>query len=166
MRLNLLFIVLTALLAGCATAPPPNLPHPTREFPADALITTRGVLTARGRQFPLNGYVSRSATGGQRLIVTENFGNVMADVLVKLDGTVRVMRAGSVLRPTWVERYMAGDLICIFGGGTEIDCPGQMLSPTHFIIERRWYKLDLQIVDIKPGPQSPGLFEEKPAGKP
>ena len=124
------------------------------------------MLTALGRQYPLNGYLARSATGGQRLIVTENFGNVMADVLVKPDGSVHVMRAGSGFKPKWIERYVAGDLKCIFGGGAEANCPGRMLSPTHFVIEHFWYKLDLQIVDIKPGPQSPDLFEEKPGVAP
>jgi len=41
-----------------------------------------------------------------------------------------------------------------------------MLSPTHFLIERRRYKLDLQIVEIKPGPQSPDLFDAAKAEKP
>ena len=40
-----------------------NLPPSPQLFPADALITQRAVLTVRGRQFTLNGYVARSATG-------------------------------------------------------------------------------------------------------
>jgi hypothetical protein len=166
MRPELLFIALAALAAGCATAPPENLPRPAREFPPDAFITQRAVLTVLGRQYSLNGYLARSSTGGQRLIVTENFGSVMADVLVKPDGSVRVMRASPMLKRKWIERYVAGDLKCVFGGGAEADCPGRMISPAHFLIERRWYKLDLQIVDIKPGPQPPELFADKPAGAP
>jgi hypothetical protein len=38
------------------------------------------VLTVLGRQFTLNGYLANSATNGQRLIITENFGGVLADV--------------------------------------------------------------------------------------
>ena len=166
MRLDFSFIALMALVAGCASVPVATLPHPTREFPADAFITQRAVLTALGRQYPMNGYLARSASGGQRLVITENFGNVMADVLVKPDGSVQVMRASPALHRSWIERYVTSDLKCIFGGGTETNCPGQMLSPTHFIIQRRWYKLDLQIVEIKPGSQSPAMFEEKPLGAP
>ena len=58
-----------------------------------------------------------------------------------------------------VRRYIAADVECIFGNAPRADCPGQMLSPTHFVIERRWYKLDLQIVEAKPGPQPAEMFE-------
>ena len=34
-----------------------------------------------------------------------------------------------------------------------------MLSPTHFLIERRWYKLDLRTVETKPGAQPAEMFE-------
>ena len=149
------------VLAGCATAPVGHLSKERPSFPPEALITQRGVLTARGRQFTLNGYLARSETKGQRLIVTENFGNVLADLLVKPDGSVEVIRCNRPLRPKWVQRYVAADLNCIFGTA-EAECPGRMLSPNHFLIERRWYKLDLQIVEVKPGPQSPDLFEAKP----
>jgi len=40
------------------------------------------------------------------------------------------------------------------------------LSATHFVIERRWYKLDLQIVETKPGPQPPELFDPARLEKP
>ena len=152
------FVPLLALLAGCATAPHRTLPHVTNA-PADALITQRGVLTVLGRQFTLNGYLALSERGGKRLIVTENFGGVLADVLVKPDGSVRVIRASSAFKPGWIRRYLAADVECIFGNAPRVDCPGQRLSPTHFIIERRWYQLDLQIVETKPGPQSPAMFE-------
>jgi len=95
------------------------------------------------------------------LIVTENFGNVLADVLVRPDGSIDVLRANRPLRRAWIQRYVAADLQCIFGHGSEAECPGRMLSPTHFLIERRWYKLDLQIVEIKAGPQAAELFEAK-----
>ena len=163
MRGNLLALLFAALLTGCVTSP--TIPRTGRAFPANALITQRGILTARGRQFPLNGYLSLSETGGMRLIVTENFGSVMADVLVRRDGTVRVMRSSPAFRPAWIERFMAADLKCIFGDAPEKQCPGQMLSPTHFVIERRWYKLDLQIVETKPGPQRAELFDETKAEK-
>jgi hypothetical protein len=147
--------------AGCSTPLPPNIfPHVTRSFPADALITQRAVLTARGRQFTLNGYLALSATSGKRLIVTENFGSVLADVLVKRDGTIRVMRSSRIFRPAWIERYVAADMQCIFGGTPDTACPIQMLSTNHFLIERRWYKLDLHIVETKPGSQPVELFDE------
>lgn len=165
MRLNLIFPLLV-LLTGCATTPRSQIQHPTSLFPGDALITQRGVLTVLGRQFTLNGYLSISATDGKRLIVTENFGGVLADVLIRPDGAVYVMRSSRSFKPKWIRRYIAADVECIFSNIPRPDCPGQMLSPTHFLIERRWYKLDLQIVETKPGPQSADLFDESKAEKP
>ena len=164
MRGNFFTLLLAALLTGCVTSP--TIPRTGRAFPANALITQRGILTARGRQFPLNGYLSLSETNGMRLIVTENFGSVLADVLVRRDGTVRVMRSSPAFRPAWIERYVAADLKCIFGDAPEEKCPGQMLSPTHFVIKHFWYSLDLQIVEIKPGVQPAEMFEEKPKPTP
>lgn len=149
------------LLAGCATPPSPGqVPPAARSFPAEALVTQRAVLTARGRQFTLNGYLALSGTGAQRLIVTENFGAVLADVLVKPGGTVRVMRSSRILRPAWIERYVTADLQGIFGGTPTEAGPVRALSATHFVVERRWYKLDLQIVESKAGPQPAALFDE------
>jgi hypothetical protein len=168
MRRSRFVLPLVLLAAGCVSPmpPPSSVPRPAELFPANALVTQRAVLTVRGRQFALNGYLALSETGGRRLIVTENFGNVMADVLVKRDGTVHMMRSGRTFRPAWIRRYVAADLQCIFGDAPEANCPDKMLSPTHFVIERRWYTLDLQIVEIKPGPQPPGLFDEGKAKTP
>ena len=161
MRRNAFPLLWLLLAAGCATPPAPgNLPHATNSFPADALVTQRGVLTFWGRQFTMNGYLAISASGGHRLIVTENFGNVLADVLVKRDGTVVVMRSSRAFKPEWIKRFVAADLQCIFGDAPRADCPGRQLSPTHFVIERRQYKLDLQTVEVKPGPQPAALFDE------
>ena len=166
MRRNLLLLVLTASLVGCASTPRSHFGPVANLFPADALITQRGVLTVLGRQFTLNGYLARSATQGQRLIVTENFGNVLADVLIKPTGEAVVMRSSSAFKAKWIRDYVAADVRCVFGGGAETNCPGRQLSPTHFLIERRWYRLDLQIVEIKPGPQSAELFDVTRARKP
>jgi len=165
LALRLAFVMIL-LLAGCATQPRPQMQRPSNPFPADALITQRGVLTVLGRQFTLNGYLALNATGAKRLIVTENFGSVLADVLVKPDGGIHVMRSSRRFKPEWIRRYVAADLECIFGTVPKSDCPGQLLSPKHFLIERRSYKLDLQIVEIKPGPQSSDLFDAAKAEKP
>jgi hypothetical protein len=95
-----------------------------------------------------------------RLVVTGNFGDVLADLLVKRDGSGHVMRVGRPFRPAWIKRHVAADLLCLFGDAAEGNCPGKMLSPTHFLIQRRWYALDLQIVEIKPGPQPREMFDE------
>ena len=166
MRHNLFFLLLL-LVAACVTTPPArNLPRMANSFPADALVTQRGVLTVHGRQFALNGYVALSAVGGTRLIMTESLGGVLADVLVKRDGAVYLMRPSKMFRPEWIQHYVVADLNCVFGSAPETNCPGNMLSPTHFVIERRRYALDLQIVEIKPGPQPPELFDETKRGSP
>jgi hypothetical protein len=160
MRRNFLLFLLVAL-AGCATAPKSTLPRASA--PPDALVTQRGVLTVLGRQFTLNGYVSLSNAGGKRLIVTENFGNVLADVLVKSDGSVHVMKSSRAFKPEWIRKHLAADLECLFGDGPRDNCPGQQISPTHFVITRRWYTLDLQTVETKPGPQPASMFDSSKA---
>lgn len=159
MRRNLFFLLLL-LLAGCATAPPPKISTRTAiSFPADALMIHRVVLTVHGRQFTLDGYLALSKTGGKRLVV-ENFGAALADVLVKPDGKIFVMQSSRLFRPEWIRRYVVADMECIFGGVPEPDCPCRQLSPSHFVIERRGYTLDLQIVETRPGPQPPEMFDE------
>ncbi len=166
MHRNIFFFVLL-LAAGCATAPPPeNFSLGGNLFPADALMIQRAVLTIHGRQFTLNGYLAVSKTGGKRLIVTENFGAVLADVLVKPDGNIFVMRSSRLFRTKWIQRYVAADLECIFGDATQKDYPVKILSPTHFVTEHRGYTLDLQIMETKPVPQPPELFDETKRGLP
>ena len=163
--LGILFVSLILLAAGCATKPHSQIVLPANFFPADAFLTQRGVLTVLGRQFTLNGYLASSTTKGRRLIVTENFGNVLADVLIKTTGEVFVMRSSRAFKPRWIHDFVAADVRCICGDAPAGNCPGRMLSPTHFVIERRWYKLDLQIVETKPGPQRAELFDETKAEK-
>jgi hypothetical protein len=150
-----------ALAAGCAATPPPKAsPRLAQSLPANALVTQRAVLTRHGRQFALNGYLALNEAGGQRLLVTEMFGRVLADVLVKPNGAVHVMQSSPVLRPEWIRRYVAADLQCLFGGATAEPCPVRVFSATHFQIERSAYTLDVQIVETKAGPQPPELFDE------
>jgi len=147
-----------ALLAGCATGTRPQISNPGQSFPADALITQRAILTVRGREFTLNGYLARSATQGQRLVIAQNIGGVLADVLIKPDGQVYVVQSSALLKPQWIKDFVAADVTCIFGGNHPENCPGQRLATNRFLIERRWYKLDLHIVDIKPGLQPVETF--------
>jgi hypothetical protein len=165
-----IFLLLASMFSGCATSQPAspqnNFLHAKQLFPPDALVTQRGVLTVHGRQFTLNGYIAKSATGGLRFILTENFGGVLADILVKPDGNVFVLQAKPPFRPAWIKNYVAADLKCIFTGGRETNCPVQMLSPAHFLIERHGYKLDLQTVETKSGAQPAQMFDETREGKP
>jgi hypothetical protein len=133
---------------------------PIAPFAGEGLVTQRAILTARGRQFPLNGYLAQNAAGARRLIITETFGNVLADVLVKPDGSSRVMRSSKLFRPAWIARYVAADMQCVFGSTTSASCPVQVLNSNHFIIKRRWYSLDLRTVETKSGPQPADLFDE------
>lgn len=130
------------------------------------MITQRALLTLDGRQFALNGYLALSQTQGKRLIVTENFGHVMADVLVKPDGRVYVMQASRLFPSKWIRRFLAPDLECVFGNLTDADCPVKMLDPNHYVLERRGYSLDLRIVGTTAGAQSAELFDETNAPRP
>jgi hypothetical protein len=163
MRHNHFSLPLLALLAaGCAaplTLPPQDPSVTAQTFPTEALITQRGLLTIRGRQFPLNGYVAKSQSHGLRLVMADNFGGVLADVLVNQQGEVFVMRSKPPFRPAWIKRYVAADLKCVFGIGTETNCPMRILSPTHFLVQRGWYTLDLSTVEIKPGAQPAEMFD-------
>ena len=156
-----LSLLIMALLgaAGCATPPKTSFRPTATPFPSDALITQRGVLTVLGRQFTLNGYLALSSTGGKRLVVTENFGGVLADLLITADGTAHVMRSSRAFKPKWIQRYLAADVQCLTGGPTAEECPGEMISPTHYLVQRRWYKLDLQTVNVKPGAQPATMFD-------
>ncbi len=166
MLLKYLLPLLTLLLAGCATAPTSTIPA-RKVLPfVEALVTQRAVLTAMGREFMLTGYLATSATGGKRLVVTENLGSVLADVLVKSDGSTFVMRSSRALKPEWIRRFVTADLQCLFGDASGADCHATQLSPSHFVIKNRRYKLDLQIVDTKPGVQPPEMFDETLKGRP
>ena len=162
---SLLLMVLLGA-AGCATPPKTSFRPAATPFPPDALITQRGVLTVLGRQFTLNGYLALNAAGGKRLVVTETFGGVLADLLITPDGTAHVMRSSRALKPEWIRRYLAADVQCLTGGTTVEECPGEMISPTHYLVQRRWYKLDLRTVNVKPGPQPATMFDASRAEKP
>jgi hypothetical protein len=160
MRRNLLSLILL-LAAGCASAPPPKpFSIPAGLFPVNGLLVQRALFTARGRQFALNGYLALSAAGGKRLVVTETFGNVMADVLVKPDGQIFVMQSSRMFPEKYIRRLMVADLACIFGGPTAADCPVTMLATNHFAVDRGGYQLDLRIVETKPGAQPAAMFDE------
>jgi hypothetical protein len=74
-----------------------------------------------------------------------------------------------MLRPEWIQRHVAADLKCLFGGAPGVvttGCPLKKLGENHFLIERRWYSLDVRIVETKAGPQPPEMFVVKPGATP
>lgn len=150
-------------LAGCATN---KLAGPERHFPPNAFMTHRAIFTARGKQFALTGYLVLSETQGKRLIISQSLGQTMADLLVKPDGTVQVMQASPAFKKEWIRRYVAADLECIFGEHPKKHCSVQVLGPDHFFVKHFFYKLDLRIVETRPGPQPPSLFEPGEPKKP
>ena len=155
------FLVFPLLLCGCSNTPAtaPNPPRPSGLFPSNAQVTQRGILKTFRGEFPLTGYVALNEAGDRRLFLTETFGPVLADVLVQRDGTVHLMRADTKFPPAWVRRYVAADLRAVFGDPPPSPDPVQMLGTNHFLIQRRWYRLDLRTVEVKPGPQPPELFD-------
>jgi hypothetical protein len=167
MRRNFLFLVsIVSFAAGCTSVPKNSAPRPANLSRTDAFQTHRAVLTALGKQFTFTGYLALSQTGGQRLLLTENFGRVLADVLVKPDGKIFVMRASPAFPPKRIRRFVAADLETIFGNAPAAKWPVEQLDPNHFILKRRWYSLDLRIVETKYGGQSAEMFDETKALKP
>ena len=160
---NLIASLLVLLAAGCATRPPSpaavQVPRQTWAFPPDAQITQRAIFTALGRQYTWNGFLARSEQGGLRLLITTDFGQEVADVLVKPDGQVFVMNPGRMLHPAWIRKYVARDLTSIFGNNQQPDPAVRMIDQNHFVIRRRWYSLDLRVIQVSPGPQSPKRFD-------
>lgn len=158
MRIILLLSLITTSLVGCMTPAKTVLRGPEESFPDEAFIVQRGILTARGKQYTLNGYLARSKSRGMRLVVTENFGNPLMDILIEPDGYTHVMRSGGVFRDQWLREYVAADVQCIFGSDADAACPGTQLGPDRFLIQRRWYRLELQVVEVRPGEQSADMF--------
>jgi len=168
MRRRLLpLILLAGGLAGCATHPntPPPLVESRAFFPGEALITQRAMFTARGAQYPLNGYLALSETRGKRLVLTETFGIVVADLLVKPDGQVVVLKSSRIFPARYIRRLMAADVQCVFGGRTALDCPVSCPAPNEYVIDRSGYRLELRILSVKPGQQPDSMFDEKAGGK-
>ena len=161
---QIVFLLLT-LLTGCATQKN-TTQTPVAYVPDEGLMTHRAILAARGKgEFALTGYLAVSKTRGMRLIVSENFGGQLADVLIKPDGSVHVIKAGPMLKTEWIRKYVAADLKCIFGK-PEKPCKVTVLGPDHFAIKHLIYKLDVRVVSTTPGPQPPSVFEvTQPTGK-
>jgi hypothetical protein len=163
-RVSLCLVASLAIwLTGCINLRQPPTGAFTRPeglFPSNAQFTQRAILTALGKQYTFNGILAVNEAGEMRLIMMQMFGNVVADVLVKGDGTVHVLRSSRMLRPKWLERYVAADMKCIFGKSSPDQCPVRMVDKDHFVIERRWYTVDLRNVETKPGLQPARLFDE------
>lgn len=156
MRPSLLLGML--LLVGCSTTKGPLI-----DLPADGFVNHRAVLNAPGRQFTFNGYLSLNAAGAKRLVIAENFGGVLADVLVKPDGKVFVMKSSAAFPADRIRNYVAADLESVFGTKG-----GRMTSPekNHVVLKRFGYSLDIRVLDIKAGPRDAKLFDEAGAEQP
>lgn len=164
MRRNFLFLPLILLLAaGCASAQKETIVRPA-PVAADGFQTHRAVFTALGKQYTFNGYLATSQTGAKRLLVTENFGMVFADLIIKPDGKIFVMQSNKIFTPRRIKKYVAADLEAMFGNPAK-PAPITQLSENHFLLKRRFYTLDLRILNTKPGPQPAEMFDETKAKK-
>jgi hypothetical protein len=162
MRRNFLPLALGLMLAGCATTPAP-FERPAGTFPAEGLIVQRVVLSLYSRQFALNAYAALSPTGGRRLIITETFGTVLADVLVKPDGKVFILKSSRLFPEKYLRKLVVPDIGCVFGSAPTTHCPVTMPEPNHYLITHGPCKVDLRIVETKPGAQSAKMFDETQA---
>lgn len=160
MRRNFLLLPLLWLLGtGCATAPKEPIVRPAPIAPMDGFQTHRAVFTALGKQYTFNGYLATSQTGAKRLLVTENFGMVFADLIIKPDGTVFVMQSNKVFTPKRIKKYVAADLEALFGNPAK-PAPISRSGENHYLLKRRFYTLDLRIITTKTGPQPAEMFDE------
>lgn len=167
MRRSLLLLPLLWLLgAGCAHMERGSGLQPGRYvLPADGFQTHRAIFTVLGKQYSFNGYLALSHTGGKRLLVTENFGMVFADVLIKPDGKIYVLQSNKIFTPRRIKKYVAADLEALFGSHPPEATPVNIVSPDHLILKRSFYSLDLRIVQTKPGAQPDSMFDETKAIK-
>jgi hypothetical protein len=147
-------------ICGCAGGAQKAAVNPAGIFPAEAFVTQRAVFSAGTKQYPLNGYLALSATRGKRLIVTGPFDAVMADVLVKPDGTISVLQTSRMFSARSVRYGVASDLQNIFGGTPLLPAPVLTPGTNHFIINHGRYVLDLRVVEIKAGAQPDAMFDE------
>ncbi len=163
MRRNLLLLSLVLMLAGgCASTPPSHFTRPDSAFPAEGLIVQRVLLTIHGRQFALNAYLAQNPANGKRLVIAETFGAVMADVLIKPDGTAVIMKSSRLFPEKYIRKLVVPDVECVFGSKPEENCPVSMLDTNHFIMKHGPLTVDLRIVETKPGAQPASLFNESP----
>ena len=167
MRRSILFLPLFLLLvAGCThTERGGNIQSARYVPPADVFQTHRAIFTVLGKQYSFNGYLALSRTGGKRLLVTENFGMVFADVLIKPDGKIYVFQSNKIFTPRRIKKYVAADLEALFGNHPSEKTPVKLVSPDHLILKRSFYSLDLRIVQTKPGAQPDSMFDETKAKK-
>src|SRR5579859_1738361 len=162
MRHKLLkLLLLSCVLGGCASHPvvPPPLVESRAFFPGEAFITQRVVFTAHGEQYPLNGYLALSETRGKRLVLMDAFG-IVADVLIKPDGQVFVMKSSRIFSARCIRQFMSADVQCVFGGRTTLDCPVSSPAPNEYVIDRGRYQLDMRILQVKPGQQPDTMFDQ------
>ena len=158
----LALLLLTSALAGCASHPaaPPALVPSRAYFPGEAFIIQRVMFTAHGGQYPLNGYLALSETRGKRLVLMDTLNMVVADVLIKPDGRVFVMKSSRMFPARYLRRLVAADVQCVFGGRPALDCPVSSPAPNEYVIDRGRYQLDLRILQVKPGRQPDPMFDE------
>jgi hypothetical protein len=166
MRRNLFLLPLFLLLGvGCATVQKNALERIASLPPADGFQTHRAVFTSAGKQYTFNGYLATSRTGGKRLLITENFGMVFADVLIKPDGKIYVMQANKIFTPARIRKYVARDLETLFDNNISKPTPVKYPGPGHLILKRLFYSIDLRIVATKSGTQPGEMFDETKAIK-
>lgn len=163
---NFLAGLLLLLGTGCAHTERGGGVQPARYVPpADGFQTHRAIFTVLGKQYSFNGYLALSHTGGKRLLVTENFGMVFADVLIKPDGKIYVLQSNKIFTPRRIKKYVAADLEALFGNHPSEKTTVKLVSPDHLILKRSFYSLDLRIVQTKPGVQPDSMFDETQAKK-
>ena len=166
MHRNFFLLPLLLLMgAGCATVQKNAGERIVNLPPANGFQTHRAIFTSLGKQYTFNGYLATSSTGGKRLLITENFGMVFADVLVKPDGKIYVMQANKIFTPGRIRKYVARDLETLFDNHICQSTPVKYLGPGHLFLKHLFYSLDLRIVQTKPGAQPDAMFDETKAIK-
>jgi hypothetical protein len=128
------------LAGGCATPPFPErpvLPEDGRNpaalrrasqtlaqlFPQRYSAMQRALITAGGKQFTCDAWLTASPAEGHHLAIVSSFGTV-TDLRIRPDGRTELLKVTPLFRADWSQRFVARDLRWLFIPPTQLASPG------------------------------------------
>jgi len=120
-------VLLAAAASGCASAPyvpgtPLENPALARElrrsleatYPPGFRAVHRALLSVRGREFTLMGYVLVRRPGDVRLLASGDMAGAAFEVVRRSDGSRSILRAAPGFRASWIREGAARDAAAIY----------------------------------------------------